>query len=284
MTLRIRTATAADAPAAGAICHQAFKAIAEAHGFPPDFPNAEVATALLAGLTGRQDVFAVVAEDGGRVVGSNFLWKGEVAGVGPITVEPGAQNAGAGRRLMEAVLAHAGELGLPAVRLVQAGYHTRSLSLYAKLGFVPREPLAVMQGRALKGSVPGYTVRLAARDDLQATSDLCLRVHGHTRQGEFLDAVARRSASVVERQGRIVGYATEVAFFGHAVGETHEALQALILAAREFGGPGFMVPIRNAALFRWCLAQGLRMVQPMTLMTVGPYNEPQGAFLPSVLF
>jgi hypothetical protein len=28
----------------------------------------------------------------------------------------------------------------------------------------------------------------------------------------------------------------------------------------------------------------LRVVQPMTLMSVGPYQEPQGAFLPSVLY
>jgi len=29
---------------------------------------------------------------------------------------------------------------------------------------------------------------------------------------------------------------------------------------------------------------GLRVVQPMTLMTSGLYNEPAGVYLPSVLF
>ena len=29
---------------------------------------------------------------------------------------------------------------------------------------------------------------------------------------------------------------------------------------------------------------GLRVVQPMTLMSMGLYNEPKGAFLPSVLY
>jgi hypothetical protein len=28
----------------------------------------------------------------------------------------------------------------------------------------------------------------------------------------------------------------------------------------------------------------LRVVQPMTLMSVGLYNEPRGAFMPSVLY
>jgi hypothetical protein len=42
--------------------------------------------------------------------------------------------------------------------------------------------------------------------------------------------------------------------------------------------------MRNWELFRWCLDNGLRVVEPMTLMSVGLYNEPVGAFLPSVLY
>ena len=89
---------------------------------------------------------------------------------------------------------------------------------------------------------------------------------------------------MVENNGRITGYATEIGFLGHAVGETTDDLKALIAAAPSFSGPGFLLPMRNAELFRWCLEQGLRVVQPMTLMSVGPYPEPQGAFLPSVLY
>jgi len=61
-------------------------------------------------------------------------------------------------------------------------------------------------------------------------------------------------------------------------------MKALIGAAPAFLGPGFLLPTRNAELFRWCLDHGLRVVQPMTLMSVGLYNEPAGAFLPSVLY
>ena len=68
------------------------------------------------------------------------------------------------------------------------------------------------------------------------------------------------------------------------MGENTEDLQALIGAASEFQGPGILVPTRNAGLFRWCLENGLRVVQPMTLMTMGLYNEPAGAYLPSILF
>jgi len=92
------------------------------------------------------------------------------------------------------------------------------------------------------------------------------------------------SASVVEHAGRITGYATGIAFFAHAVAETLTGLQALIGAATEFGGPGFLVPTRNAKLLRWCLTHGLRVVQPMTLMSLGLYNEPRGAYLPSIAY
>ncbi|MER3423912.1 MAG: GNAT family N-acetyltransferase, partial [Nitrospiraceae bacterium] len=47
---------------------------------------------------------------------------------------------------------------------------------------------------------------------------------------------------------------------------------------------GFLLPTRNADLFRWCLEQGLRVVQPMTLMSQGLYQKPAGTFLPSILY
>jgi predicted N-acetyltransferase YhbS len=281
MTPQLRTATAQDAPVAGRICHDAFKAIAEHHGFPPDFPSREVATGLMENLVAHPGVHGVAADVDGRLAGTNFLWeRDEVAGVGPITVDPELQNGAVGKSLMRAVLKRAERKGFRAVRLVQAAYHSRSLSLYTKLGFIAREPLAVLQGKPLaaKGARP------AREADLEAASALCRRVHGHDRAQELLEAIRAGTATVVEREGRLTGYATEVGFFGHAVGETTEDLTVLIAAAKAFPGPGFLVPMRNDALFRWCLGQGLRVVQPMTLMSLGEYREPQGAFLPSILY
>ena len=100
----------------------------------------------------------------------------------------------------------------------------------------------------------------------------------------FENAIQQGTAVLAESQGRITAYASSIAFFGHAVGESNQDLQALISAATAFLGPGILVPTRNAALFRWCLGKGLRVVQPMTLMTLGLYNEPAGAYLPSILF
>ena len=274
-----------DAAKAGDICYRAFKTISEAHNFTPDFPGPEVATGLLLNMIRHDGFFDVVAEIDGRIVGSNFLdERNPIAGVGPITVDPAAQNGTIGRALMQAVIERAQQRGFAGIRLLQSGYHSRSLVLYLKLGFEVREHISCLQGPAIGKTVPGSMVRPAAMDDLSACNRLCLDVHGHDRGGELADAIAQGAARVVERAGRITGYATPIAFFGHAVGETNDDLKALIAAAPSFPGPGFLVPTRNGALMRWCLANGLRVAQTMTLMTIGLYNEPQGAWLPSVLY
>ena len=124
----------------------------------------------------------------------------------------------------------------------------------------------------------------AVEADLADCNRLCLQVHGHDRDAELLDAIKQRTATVVEREGRISGYATVVLFFGHAVAEDNEDLKALIGAAPGFPGPGSLLPTRNSDLLRWCFENGLRVVQPMTLMSMGLYHEPKGAFLPSVMY
>ena len=285
MNVQIRSMKQEDVEICGRICYEAFKTISERHGFPPDFPSPEVAAGLLSHLLSRDDIYAVVAEADGRVMGSNFLWEGAaIAGVGPITIEPDAQNGAIGRRLMNEVMRRAEERRFAGVRLLQAAYHNRSLSLYTKLGFDTREPISNMQGPALGIEIPGHKVRPATSADLDACNKLYFKVHGHERSTELVLAIRQETATVVEHAGRITGYATEVGFMGHAVGESNEDLKALIGAAGSFPGPGFLLPTRNSDLMRWCLEKGLRVVMPMTLMSTGLYNEPRGVFMPSVIY
>src|SRR5271154_5544696 len=207
-----------------------------------------------------------------------------IAGIGPISVDPDVQNSGAGRTMMMHMLERVATNKSPGVRLVQTAYHNRSLSLYAKLGFEIREPLSVMIGPPINESVPEYEVRRAAEADLDACNRLCALVHGHDRGGELRDAIEGGTASVVEHLGRITGYASGIGYAGHAVGESNEELKALFSAAPEFLGCGPLIPSRNGELFRWCLNKGLRLMQQMTLMSVGLYNEPRFPFIPSILF
>ena len=285
MAITLRRGTPADAEVCGRICYDAFYGISTAHNFPPDFPSPEVSVGLLSMMLAHPGFYVVVAERDGVIVGSNGVdERSAIAGIGPITVNPGAQNSGVGRQLMLHVLERAGARGCPGVRLVQTAFHNRSLALYTKLGFDPREPLSCMQGPPLRLGIPGYAVRAATAADLAACSELCLRVHGHTREGEVRDAIQQGTATVVEHDGRVTGYTTALAFFGHTVGESNTDLKALIGAAPAFGGSGFLLPTRNADLLRWCLNHGLHIVQPLTLMSLGLYNEPRGAFLPSIAF
>jgi GNAT superfamily N-acetyltransferase len=285
MQIQIRRTRPEDAAELGRICYKAFKTISEAHNFPPDLPSAEIATAIISMLISHPGYYGVAAEVDGRLVGSNFLdERSAIGGIGPITIDPEWQDRSAGRQLMEAVLQRTRERSLAGVRLVQAAFHNRSLSLYTKLGFQVREPLSCLQGPPIKASITGCSVRAAVETDITACNRLCFTVHGHDRAGELEDAVNQGMARVVERGGGITGYASVVGFFGHAVGATNDDLKALIGAVDEFHGPGFLLPSRNAELMVWCLENGLRIKQPMTLMTVGLYNEPAGAYLPSILY
>ena len=291
----IRRATPEDASICGQICYSAFSTLNAAHGFPCDFPSAQHAIGMTTSLFARTDFYCVVAEVEGRVVGSNALdERSVIRGVGPISIDPAVQNLGVGRKLMQAVMDRANQQQAPGIRLVQAAFHNRSFSLYTSLGFDIREPLSCLQGQIRERSFPGPTVRPARLADLEACSDLSLRVHGYDRTRDLAQAIESRDQRshggptpdprIVERNGRLTGYTASLGFFFHSAAETNLDMQALIASAESFGGPGILVPSRNTALLRWCLVNGLRVVQPMTLMSIGLYNEPAGAWLPSISF
>ena len=281
--LHIRDAGPDDAKACGRIFYDAFASIARRHAFPVEPDSPEFTAGFANTMVSLDGIVCVVAERDGRIIGSAFAdTRGAIAGIGPVTVDPAEQDAGTGRRLMAALLDRTRRAA--GVRLVQTAYHARSLALYAKLGFAVREPLSVLQGPPLKRSTPGLGVRLARPDDLAACDALCRRVHGHDRSSELQGAIAAGTARIVERPDRLTGYATGFGYGWHAVAEANEDLRALIASADAFVGLGILVPSRNTNLLRWCLADGLRLVQQSTLMTVGLYNEPQGAWLPSIVY
>src|SRR5215467_9182832 len=118
--LFIRRATAADIEASARICYDAFTTINAQHNFPPDFPAPDVARYVMTTMFTHPAFYCVVAEHNGRVVGSNCMdERTPIAGVGPITVDPAAQNLGAGRQLMQAVMDRAAAKNFAGIRLVQ---------------------------------------------------------------------------------------------------------------------------------------------------------------------
>ena len=284
-SLAVRAATERDADECGRIFYEAFEAIAKRHNLPVEPPSREFTGFKAAEMLSHAGFEGLVAERNGALLGSAFIdERAAIAGIGPVTVDPRVQDNGIGRGLMEVALLHARETKAAGIRLVQTAYHYRSLALYAKLGFVVREPLSVLQGDPPAVSIPGRSVRPATDADLARCDELCRRVHGHDRSWELRDAVTAGTARVVERPAGISGYATGFGYGWHALAETNEDLIALLASAEMFMGLGILVPSRNPELLRWCLDHGLRIVQQSTLMTIGLYNEPAGAYLPSILF
>ena len=293
-TLRFRPGRIDDVKEVGKIMYDAFSSVANKHGFPSDFPTIDVGIGVASYFLSNSGFYSVVAEDNrkdkDKIVGSNFLDERSnmVAGVGPITVDPNFQNKGAGRRLMKNVMERAVNKNFPAIRLLQASYNNRSLSLYASLGFEIREPISAMQGKQIHKVIPGRSVRMATESDLKSCNAICKEIHGHDRNGELRESIKIGIAKVVLCEDRITGYTTGLTFFNHSVGYTNDDIMALIGSTTtindSYGGPGILIPSRNTQLLRWCLDNGLKLVQQLTLMTIGLYNEPAGSYMPSVLY
>jgi GNAT superfamily N-acetyltransferase len=281
--ITIRQAIPTDAPTCSKIVFAAFAGIQDRHNFPRDFPTVEAASGLTDAWINHPKVYAIVAEQDGRIVGFNGLDQRDAIGApGPVVVDPAAQAKGVGRRMMEAVIERA--VGMRGMRLLQEAFNTSSMSLYASQGFEVKEPIVLMLGKVKDASVPeGF--RLTTIEDLSACAALCEKVHGLNRTSELADALSMLGSVVLERAGRIIAYASSPNFYllSHAVAETTEDLQDLIRGmAAPKGETSIMIPIRNAPLFRWCLAQGMRVIKPLNLMARGEYQEPAGAFCPSI--
>ena len=277
-----------DRDATARIVYEAFAGIADRHGFPRDFPTLDAARDLVAAFTAHPSIWGIVAERDGRIVGSNFLdERGPVRGVGPITVDPEAQAAGVGRRLMEAVVERGADAA--GIRLLQDAFNTRSLALYASLGFAVEELVVLMSGRPGATSYGDVEVRPLEHGDLEGCERLCLSVHGFERTNELRDALeapALRPFAAV-REGRVVAYATTLTDFGaaYAVAEGEDDMCGLIAGTLAAGDApaSFLLPARQHDVLGWCLRAGLRIVKPMTYMVTGQRHHPQGAWIPSVL-
>jgi GNAT superfamily N-acetyltransferase len=281
----VREATEDDAGACGRIFYDAFESIAVRHHFPIEPTSREFTRFKVAEMLSSDGFTGLIAERDGQVRGSAFIdQRGVVGGIGPVTVDPETQDEGIGRALMEAALDRERHRGAVGIRLVQTAYHYRSFALYARLGFVVREPLTVLQGAPPTVTVPGREVRPATDADLTECADVCRRVHGHSRAQELREAIAAGTARLVEHAGRVSGYATGFGYGWHAVADANDDLIALLGSAEAYMGLGILVPSRNVAILRWGLDHGMRIVQQSTLMTIGLYNEPVGAYLASILF
>src|SRR3990172_2516535 len=254
----------------GRICYEAFKDIHDRHGFPADFPSTAFARMVMGGLVQREDCYVVVATENGQLAGSNgLLTPDEVGGVGPVCVEVPAQGRGIGRALMRDVLAHAERSGIEMVRLMQDSFNMSSLSLYASLGFDTKDPISTIH---------------PAPPPIDKTPR---RIYKISRRNEVASLMHPPFRPLLrERDGHVSGYFV-LGMPGHGVAETEE--DALLLVGEAATGvpaefARCFCPLTEGSLYRKLLAAGGRAIKVMNLMALGPYEPPDGVWMPSVGF
>ncbi len=283
MTIELRQARAEDVPELGRICYEAFKDLSDRHGFPSDFASVEFTQRVVGMQVQLETVYSIGAFDGaGEPKGSSFInmW-GDVAGIGPVSVDTGAQGEGIGRLLMEGVIAHARGQGYEMIRLCQDSYNMQSLALYASLDFDTKEPIAHL-ALSSEGE-PDPAFRPATPADVPAMDELCRNIYRISRKGEYETLLGLGFPAFVLDRGHVAGYLLGTAL-GHGVAESDDDMLALLAGhGATLPDAHSFLPIRNGDLYRRALAAGHRNIKVMNLMALGPYEEPQGTDAPSVM-
>lgn len=284
MALELVPATEDHIPRLAQICHEAFSALHDRCGVARDIPDAEIGGMIISQTVKRPDYTGVMAVLDGEIVGSNFLtFADEVAGVGPITVDPKVQAKGIGKALMQWVIDEARRRELRQVRLFQEAINITSLSLYTSLGFDWRDSAALMQ--AIPGVVEDPTIRPLGPADLPAVEKLSKNSYGFSRAGDAAQLLEWQVPGFLrERDGRATGYLFAT-LFGHAGAETDEDLLALAdHVGRHLPPPlaRYICPLARPELYRKALAAGHRTLKVLSYMSLGDYVPPGGSHFPSI--
>ena len=145
-----------------------------------------------------------------------------------------------------------------------------------------------MEGQPLKigeNNTSSAKIHIVSDDnDISVCNELCKSVYGFSREMELRQAKDQGVATMIEQDRVTTGYSACIGIFGHAVANSNEELKALIANASAILGPDFFAPVRNYGLINWLLEYGFQIGWPANLMTIGPYQEPQTPFLPSLAY
>lgn len=269
---------------AARICFDAFGSLHDRHHTPRDFDDPELAHIVIKMLSERPDTRGFAAMLDGRLVGSNFIMVPDaIAGIGPITVDPGVQSHGVGRALMQAVIDSAREQNVAQVRLVQEAINTTSLSLYTKLGFDWRDSLAVL--KLVPASTNDDSVLDLTHRDLEACDTVCRATYRNRRRNELAGILHAGLPAFVRRRGDSISGYLVPGFFGHGAAQTHDDMLALMGQAARRAPEMFhkvLLPLSQSELYRRALERGHRTIKVMSYMTMGRFDQPHECWLPSI--
>lgn len=269
----------------GRIYYESFKELADLRNTPLGFPDSAAAAQDMYSSLITQDfarLFVVLSDD--RPAGSAWLrLADEVAAIEDVNVSPDFQGRGIGRALTKHLIDYAHVNNFDRIRLTQSTANPIALSLYSSLGFEVRDAFVEMQ--AAPSTCANNSVRPLERADLSAIEVLSRRIYKVSRRKDVEAAMKLGSGVLVLDQGnRLAGYLVfDAVFSGHGVAEAEEDALALIgeAARRSPGGVEFNCPLSLSNFLRKALKTGNRAKIIHTIMAIGPYDHPEGVWMPS---
>ena len=261
-----RDIAAGDAPAG--------EALARAVGWPHRAEDFAMVIALGHGL---------VATMAGETVAVGMWWPyGEKhATLGQIIVSPAHQGGGLGRRLMQGLLAQAGD------RSVMLNATAAGQPLYEKLGFVPCGGISQHHGEvlAMPAHLPGAgaTLRPASAFDMIELERLDRAASGLPRRALLASLLERGEGAVLERDGRAVGFSMMRRFgrgwlVGPVVAES-DADARILVAHWLQGRSGQFMRVDTGTgtpLADWLTSHGLMPVSSVVTMVRGRWPQVEG--------
>lgn len=282
---------ASDVPHVAAAFRDAFNEIYTRRGYGPVVADESVGGVIADTYRSLDPAHCLVLERDGRVIGSGFLHvRGATGGVGPITVAPGHQGAGAGHQLMREICRLADEAGVRSLRLIQDAFNETAFALYGAVGFVAREVFARASFASDRRASRSPCRRATSADidrilELEADllgirrrcdQELLLRV-GETFVGERHEGIRSYLARIV--RGR-------VAVLGPGVAPSLEAMLELIAHATQDLPVGtdtrLLAPARCLDLLT-ALAERRLVTHSLCLYMVrGVYEPFRGYYVPTL--
>lgn len=284
---------ASDVPRVAAIFRDAFNEIYTRRGYGSVVTDDAVGGIIADTYRSLDPAHCWILERDGQTIGSGFLHvRGETAGVGPITVAPGHQGSGAGKRLMSEICRSADEAGVRSLRLIQDAFNEAAFALYSGAGFIAREVLARTSFRSERSRQVPAALRRASASDLEGIVALEASLLGMRRRCDYELLLRVGEVFVGERDGGEIGSCLarvvrgRVAVFGPIVAATRTAVLELIDAASEDLPPGtdvrLLLPARSQDLAHALRPRGLEIHSLCLYMVRGEYRPFGGYYVPTL--
>ncbi|MEO8683209.1 MAG: GNAT family N-acetyltransferase [Devosia sp.] len=220
----------------------------------------------------------------GEVIGTAMSWRygADFASVGMIIVTASAQGGGNGSRLFDSLLSALDN------RNILLNSTDEGMALYQRRGFVPYGRVHQHQGVPTASLDKQDDVRPATAADLSAIQAFDQRATGLSRPSMVAALCAVGNTLVLERAGRLVGYAIARQFgrgyvIGPCAAESAEDARRLIeahLAALQREFVRIDVYAKDG-LSGWLEEIGLKQVSQAVAMVRGRLPEPDG---PATMF